>query len=240
MFFYQARPCFTSVGKLEKELKKLVIALFIATIPLAAIRRWLYCVLMKYDIPTSSRVGFLTLIAVSNFRVGKNVKIGMLNLFKGPINVQIGNSARIGRCNRFTCAWHITQERFKERKYTPRLILGDSSLIFDEHFFDVYGEIFIGNGSWIAGHGSQFWTHGLSVEDRDIRIGENNYIGSAARFAPGTSIGSNNVVALGSVVLSKLVCDSSLISGFPAKAYRSIADDLKNGKYRFSFDDWRE
>jgi acetyltransferase-like isoleucine patch superfamily enzyme len=221
-------------------LKKIVIALLISSIPFAAIRRWLYCTLFRYVIPATSRVGFLTVIAVSNFQAGSNVKIGMLNLFKGPIDVKIGDSARIGRLNRFTSSWHITQDRFQDRHYTPRLNLGARSLVLDEHFFDVFGEITIGDGSWVAGHGSQFWTHGLSVEDRNIQIGENNYIGSAVRFAPGTSIGSNNIVALGSVILSKLECNSSLVSGFPAKAFRSIEEDLKKGKYRFSFEDWDE
>ncbi|MDP1664544.1 MAG: hypothetical protein Q8L79_05390 [Methylobacter sp.] len=221
-------------------MKKIVLAALISAMPLAGLRRWFYRVLMGYEIPASSKTGFLTVIAVSSFRLGEQVNIGMLNLFKGPIDVRIGDSARIGKCNRFTCSWHITQDRFKGRHYTPRLTLGARSLVLDEHFFDVYGEISIGEGSWIAGHGSQFWTHGLSVEDRDIRIGDNNYIGSAVRFSPGTSIGNNNIVALGSVVLSKLVCDSSLISGFPAKPFRSIEEDLKKGKYRFSFDDWKD
>jgi acetyltransferase-like isoleucine patch superfamily enzyme len=220
--------------------KKMMLVALISAIPLMGLRRWFYRVLMRYEIPPSSKIGFLTVIAVSSFRLGEHVKIGMLNLFKGPIDVQIGDSARIGRLNRFTCSWHVTQARFNERHYTPRLKLGAGSLVLDEHFFDVYGEISIGDGSWIAGHGSQFWTHGLSVEDRDIRIGDNNYIGSAVRFAPGTSIGNNNIVALGSVILSKLEYDSSLISGFPAKAFRSIEEDLKKGKYRFNFDDWND
>ncbi|WP_333874818.1 acyltransferase [Methylobacter sp.] len=221
-------------------MKKIVLAALISAMPLAGLRRWFYRVLMGYEIPASSKTGFLTVIAVSGFQLGEQVNIGMLNLFKGPIEVRIGDSARIGKCNRFTCSWHITHDRFKDRHYTPRLMLGARSLVLDEHFFDVYGEISIGEGSWIAGHGSQFWTHGLSVEDRDIQIGDNNYIGSAVRFSPGTSIGNNNIVALGSVVLSKLVCDSSLVSGFPAKPFRSIEEDLKKGKYRFSFEDWKD
>ena len=221
-------------------MKKILLAAFISSFPLACLRRWFYRILMGYKIPSSSKIGFLTVIAVSSFKLGEKVNIGMLNLFKGPIDVEIGDSARIGKCNRFTCAWHVTQERFKDRNYTPKLRLGAHTLVLDEHFFDVYGEVSIGDGSWIAGHGSQFWTHGLSVEDRDISIGDNNYIGSAVRFAPGTTIGSNNIVALGSVILSKLKCDSSLISGFPAKPFRSIEEDLKQGKYRFSFEDWKE
>ena len=221
-------------------MKKFIIAAFISIVPSVTFRRELYRLMMNYKIPKSSRVGFLTVIAVSDFSLGENVNIGMLNLFKGPISVRIGSNSRIGKLNRFTCANHITQDRFKSMCYTPIIEFGERTLVLDEHFFDVYGKVSIGNGTWIAGHGSQFWTHGLSVRDRDISIGEENYIGSAVRFSPGTSIGSRNVVALGSVVMSKLNCNFYLISGFPAKPFRSIEDDLKKGKYRFSFDDWSD
>lgn len=218
--------------------RKLAFALLIACVPFSALRRNLYRGLLGYAIPNSSRIGFLTVIAVSSFRVGERVEIGPLNLFKGPIDVVIGDDARIGRLNRFTCSWQITDERFAGRNYARRFSLGAGSLILQEHFFDVYGEIAIGDGTWIAGHGSQFWTHGVSVSDRDIRIGNNNYLGSAVRVAPGATLGNDNLVALGSVLLSKLDCNNSLVSGFPAKAIRSIAEDQAKGKYRFSFEDW--
>jgi len=221
-------------------MKKLAIALLISAIPVAGLRRFFYRVLMGYTIPASSKIGFLTVIAVSKFTLGEGVSIGMLNLFKGPIDVRIGDNSRIGKQNKFTCAWHITQPRFSSMNYTPILDFGINTLVLDEHFFDVYGKITLGDGSWVAGHGSEFWTHGLSAMDRDIHIGEKNYIGSAVRFAPGTSVGSRNIVALGAVVMSKLTCDASLISGVPAKPFRSIEEDLKNGKYRFSFDDWAD
>ena len=219
-------------------MKKFVVALLISLIPLGSMRRFFYRVLMGYTIPASSRIGFMSVIAVSKFQLGKGVQIGILNLFKGPIEVRIGDNSRIGKLNKFTCAWHIMQAKFSSMNYTPILDFGKSTLVLDEHFFDVYGKITLGDGTWVAGHGSEFWTHGLSTMDRDITIGEQNYIGSAVRFAPGTTIGSRNVVALGSVVMSKLTCDANLISGVPAKPFRSIEDDLKKGKYRFSFDDW--
>jgi len=40
------------------------------------------------------------------------------------------------------------------------------------------------------------------------------------------------------VVLGKIEACDSLISGFPAKAFRSIANDVQGGRYRFSFEDW--
>jgi acetyltransferase-like isoleucine patch superfamily enzyme len=213
-------------------------AALIAIVPSAALRRLLYRGLMGFKIPSSSSIGILTLMAVPSAHLGENVSIGPLNIFKGPFEVTIGAQTRIGRNNRFFSSWKILDPRFTERKYTPRLQIGQKALVLNDHFFDVYGLLSIGDGSWIAGYGSQFWTHGLSVTDRDIVIGSENYLGSAVRFSPGTSIGDRNILALGSVVLSKIEASDSLISGFPAKAIRSIADDRAAGKYRFSFEDW--
>jgi acetyltransferase-like isoleucine patch superfamily enzyme len=213
-------------------------AALIAIVPSAALRRLLYRSLMGFKVPSSSSIGILTLMAVPAAHLGENVSIGPLNIFKGPFEVTIGGQTRIGRNNRFFSSWKILDPRFTERKYTPRLQIGQKALVLNDHFFDVYGLLSIGDGSWIAGYGSQFWTHGLSVTDRDIIIGSENYLGSAVRFAPGTSIGDRNILALGSVVLSKVEANDSLISGFPAKAIRSIAEDRAAGKYRFSFEDW--
>jgi acetyltransferase-like isoleucine patch superfamily enzyme len=213
-------------------------AAVIAVVPSAALRRLLYRSMMGFKLPASSSIGIFTLMAVPSAEIGEQVSIGPLNIFKGPFAVTIGAQTRIGRNNRFFSSWKIVQDRFADRHYAPRLQIGKKALILNDHFFDIYGLLSIGDGSWIAGYGSQFWTHGLSVTDRDIVIGADNYLGSAVRFSPGTSVGNRNIVALGSVVLSKIEADDSLISGFPAKAIRSIAEDRAAGKYRFSFEDW--
>ncbi len=216
----------------------LVKALLASLMPTNGLRRALARWLLGHEIDPTARIGFLALLAVDRMRIGRNVRIGTLNVFKGPIDVSIGADTRIGRNNRFSSSWHILQDRFADRAYTPRLVIGEKALILNDHFFDVFGLVEIGDGTWIAGYGSQFWTHGLSVTDRDIVIGRNNYIGSGVRFSPGARIGDRNIVALGSVVFSKLDGDESLISGFPAKPIRSISDDLAAGRYRFSFEDW--
>lgn len=219
-------------------MKKMFYPILISLIPFNGLRVLLYSLLLSYKIGTGVRIGFGTVISVKSFEVGSGTVIGPFNVFKGPISVHIGENAKIGRLNQFFCSWHIISEKFKERNYTPVFEMGDRTLILNSHFFDIYGRVAIGNDSWIAGNGSQFWTHGLSVMERDIYIGEKNYIGSAVRFAPGTSIADRNIVALGTVVLSKIDASDSLISGFPAKAIRSIAEDVQAGRYRFSFEDW--
>lgn len=219
-------------------MRKMLLPLLVSLMPISGLRVSLYRLIFGYKIGKGVRIGFGTLIAVQAFEVGANTVIGPLNIFKGPIQVRIGAEAKIGRFNRIFCSWHIVDSKFAERSYTPFFLMGDRTLVLNSHFFDVYGRLTIGNDSWIAGNGSQFWTHGLSVTDRDITIGEKNYIGSAVRFAPGTSVQNRNVVALGSVVLGRIEASDSLISGDPAKVVRSIAADVRNGRYRFSFADW--
>lgn len=219
-------------------MKRMLLPLLVSIMPLNGLRILLYRALFGYRFGRAVRVGFGTLICVRSFEVGAQTTIGPLNLFKGPIRVRIGEQAKIGRLNQFLCSWHIADRKFSERNYTPFFDMGDRTLILNSHFFDIYGRLSIGHESWIAGNGSQFWTHGLSVMDRDISIGEKNYIGSAVRFAPGTSVGNRNIVALGSVVLSKVEASDSLISGIPARPIRSIAEDVEGGRYRFSFEDW--
>lgn len=219
-------------------MKKLLLPLLVSLMPFNGLRVFLYRMFFGYTIGPGVRIGFGTLVSVRSFAVGPGTVIGPFNVFKGPIEVRIGSEAKIGRLNQFFCSWHIVSGKFSERHYTPILDLGDRTLILNSHFFDIYGRVELGNDSWIAGNGSQFWTHGLSVMDRDIIIGEKNYIGSAVRFAPGTSIGHRNIVALGTVVLGKVDACDSLVSGFPAKAIRSIAEDVQGGRYRFSFEDW--
>ena len=217
---------------------KLIKALIAAAMPTSGLRRAAYRALLGYDIPSSARIGFGTLIAIQSLKIGERTTIGPLNIFKGPIDAVIGADAKIGRSNMFSSAWHILDERFAEWKYQPRLVLADKTLVLNKHFFDVYGLVEIGEGSWIAGYNGEFWTHGLSTMDRDIVIGRNCYIGSSVKFAPGSRIGDDNIVALGSVVFSKLDVSGQLISGFPAKPIRSIAEDRAAGKYRFTFEDW--
>src|ERR1700752_3343341 len=92
-------------------------AALIALVPFSALRRWLYRTLMGFQIPASSSIGMLTLMAVPDADIGEHVIIGPLNIFKGPYSVSIGDQTRIGRNNRFYSSWKIMSPRFAERHY---------------------------------------------------------------------------------------------------------------------------
>jgi acetyltransferase-like isoleucine patch superfamily enzyme len=144
----------------------------------------------------------------------------MFNLFVGPMTVEIGAGASIGNLNTFSCGFWTVQEQYLEKGYARSLQIGANSLITSGHYFDLAGAFVLGEGSWIAGTGSQFWTHGIGVLDRDIRIGRGCYLASAVRFAPGSSVGDDVLVALGSVVTKKSDVNEAVLGGVPAEVLK--------------------
>lgn len=199
---------------------KLVLAALVSIMPFNALRLFGYR-LLGYLV--SGRIGFGTLIAVSSVNI-KNARISAFNLFVGPMAVVIGEGASIGSFNIFACGFWTTQAKYDSKKYARRLTIGANTLVTTGHYFDVAGAFMLGEGSWIAGMGSQFWTHGAGVLDRDIQIGRNCYVGSAARFAPGSKIGDTVLVALGSVVTGEVEASKAMIGGVPAEILKTDFD----------------
>jgi len=191
---------------------KLVLAALISILPFNALRVLGYR-LLGYKV--SGRIGFGTVIAVSTAHFA-NCKLGYFNLFVGPMQVDIGTGASIGDRNTFSCGFWTAQEQYRDKNYAHSLQIGAYTLITSGHYFDVAGSFTLGEGSWIAGIGSQFWTHGAGVTDRDIRIGRDCYVGSAVRFAPGSGVGDKVIVAMGSVVTKKFELSKAMIGGVPA------------------------
>jgi len=199
---------------------KIILAAIISIVPINPLRVLGYR-LLGYKI--SGRIGFGTLIAVSEARIEK-CKLGLFNLFIGPMKVEIGAGASIGDRNTFSCGFWTEQEQYRNKNYTRSLQIGANTLITSRHYFDVAGSFVLGDGSWIAGIGSQFWTHGAGVIDRDIRIGRDCYLGSAVRFAPGSAVGDNVIVAMGSVVTKKFDVTEAMIGGVPATVLKKNYD----------------
>ncbi len=214
---------------------RLLAAALVALVPVNAVRLLLYRRLFGYRIAPGARIGPLTLLACRSVTLGPRASIGRLNVFKGDFALDAGADLFVGDFNVFISPWNL---RGKRRGYVGELSFGDACLVNDGHYLDVHGTIRIGDGSWLAGRASQFYTHGVSVTDRDITIGAGCFVGSAVRFAPGSGVGDRNIVGLGSVVLGRIVAEESLISGFPAAVVRSIAGDLASGRFAFSRDDW--
>jgi len=216
---------------------RLLTAAAIALAPLGALRIALYRRLLGYDIGPGCRIGMLNLIACRSLCLGEGSVIGRGNLLKGDFDFVAGPRLFMGNLNVLTCPWNLAA-RSPARGYATRIEFGADCLVNDRHYLDGHGRITVGDGSWLAGRDSQLYTHGLGVGDRDIAIGRGCFIGSAARFAPGSGVGDRTVVGIGSVVLDRVGAEAALVAGFPARAVRDLTGALAAGRYRFSREDW--
>jgi acetyltransferase-like isoleucine patch superfamily enzyme len=197
---------------------KTALAALISLLPLNGLRVLGYR-LLGYRIQ-AARIGFGTIIAVDEARID-SAKIGPFNLFAGPMKVHIHRGASIGNRNEFICGYWVLRAEYSDAHYLRSLEVCEGALITSRHYFDVSGSLVLGERSWIAGIDSQFWTHGAGVKDRDIKIGADCYIGSAVRFAPGSSIGDHVLLAMGSVVSGNLPENHALIGGAPARVLKT-------------------
>jgi len=136
----------------------------------------------------------------------------------GPMHIVINKNASIGPGNT------IQADSVEPKSdYSRNFIMEENSRIGRDHHIDIAASFTLGKNSWIAGKGSQFWTHGASIEE-SIFIGANCYIGSAVLFTPGSSIGNNTLVALGSVITKKFNTNDLMIGGNPAKIIKENYD----------------
>lgn len=197
---------------------QLVLAALVGILPLNGLRVLGYR-LLGYRIGRA-RIGFGTILAVDEATLDE-CKIGPFNLFVGPMKVHIHRGASIGNRNEFICGYWVLREEYREARYSRSLEVCNDALITSRHYFDLAGSLLLGERSWIAGIDSQFWTHGIGVIERDIRIGSDCYLGSAVRFSPGSSIADRVVVAMGSVVSGEMLESNALIGGVPAKVLKS-------------------
>lgn len=200
---------------------KLLVAAAISVVPLNALRVWLYTHLLHYRFGPGARIGLRVVIAVDAFEAGEKLAIRRSNVFEGPFSVRLGDRCIIGRFNRFDCGQAAALPSARAKQYGRALVVGDDCLIHEGHLFDVYGTISVGTGTWVAGFGSQFLTHGASAADRDITIGARCYLGSAVRFAPGSGLGDEVMLGMGAVVSRRLEGDRVVVAGVPARVVRA-------------------
>lgn len=175
----------------------------------------LYRAFFGYRIAKEAKIGFMSVIAVDSAEIGA-ANIGMFNQFIGPFHLKIGTGVFIGKSNVISCGVWAAERQFADEGYARTCVIDDGCHITSCHFIDSTGGFALGKHSWVAGSHSQFWTHGVGVRNRHISIESNCYIGSASRFAPGSSIGKDNIVGLGSVVVGSHNVEGALIAGVPA------------------------
>ncbi|SEP54881.1 acyltransferase [Flavobacterium urocaniciphilum] len=196
--------------------KSVILKLF-KHIPSSSIKVFLLKTLFGYSIGRNVTIG-KSIINCSKVNIGDNVKIADNNVFSCS-ELNIGSNSMIHSGNVF-----IGSSKFS---------IGSDSRIINNHYFDLWNNITIGNNTWIAGRNSQFWTHGsihtkTNTKDLSITIKDNVYVGSSSCFAPGVNIESINLIGLGSVVTNDFNQSNSIIAGNPAKVVKENIDWRKN------------
>src|SRR5436190_9018519 len=206
----------------KRYIARLIGAAAVSLLPFNSMRCAAYRLLFKYDI-RGAFIGLGTLIVVDEVTLGR-CWIGKCNRFLGPISLKIGDNATVGPANAFICGFWTLAKEFKKADYRRELQIGKRVVITCRHYFDLAGSVIIGDKSWVAGRGSQFWTHGAGTKRREISIGKECYVGSAVRFAPGASVPDYCIVGLGSVVTSGITESRSLVAGIPARVIKRDYD----------------
>jgi acetyltransferase-like isoleucine patch superfamily enzyme len=150
-------------------------------------------------------------------RIGRQVVIGALNLFRGGVALQLEDYAMILRLNVINA---IIEPDFT-RPPDSTFRLGYGSVLTAEHRIDFTDRVTIGRRSILGGRNSSIWTHNRR-DGQPVMVGDFCYIGSEIRMAPGSSIPSRSIVGLASVITGKIEVEAHLIAGVPAKPRRVL------------------
>lgn len=196
---------------------KSIILKIIKYIPISSVKVFILKKLFHYSIGKNVKIG-RSIINCKKVTIGDNVYIADRNVFCCN-EIKIGNNTMIHSGNVFLGGSSFT--------------IGNDSRIINNHFFDLWNDIHIGNNTWIAGKNSQFWTHGsihtkLNNKDLSIVLKDNIYVGSSSCFAPGVKIAAINLIGLGSVVSKSFTEEQTIIGGNPAVIVKQNIDWRKN------------
>ena len=217
---------------------RLVFLALIAALP-RPLKRSAYRLFFKYRIHPSARIGFAILDCrrlevgphsrighgsvlwnCGDVKIGNNVLIGPLNLFRGGELIELEDYSQVLRLN------IINAIPDNDCSNAPQSIfrLGWGSVITAEHRIDFTDSVTIGRHTTFGGRNSSIWTHNRR-EGLPVVIGNYCYIGSEIRMAPGARIADCCIVGIGSVVTRPIHETYSLIAGVPARRRRSLTSE---------------
>ncbi len=172
---------------------------------------WLSIIYFEKGYIKDGSIGLFNLIFCNELRMENGAKISRSNKIAINGSLFLANHASIGNRNTFTSA--LNKSVYIER---GSIKMGANSIITSDHFFDVMGNISIGNETVIAGKGSQFWTHSYNHYphryriDGDIFIGQDVYVGSGVILLPDCIIGDGCAIGAGTTFLG-VVGDETII-----------------------------
>lgn len=165
------------------------------------------------------QIGHLNaILGVNQLFLGDHVRIGHLNIIRGGEEVRMGRYSELIRINEI----NSIPDPDVVNPVDPKFLLGAGSIITTGHKIDFTDRVEIGQRSIIGGRNSSVWTHNRQ-RTQPVSIGSFAYVGSEIRMAPGSSIPSQCIVGIGSVVTSKIDNEGWLIAGVPAKPVKQLS-----------------
>ena len=149
---------------------------------------------------------------------------GMLFLGSG-VKIQIGRSARV-RFGRWTWIGHDTKIRCHEGEVR----IGDKTVLGQECTISAYQHVSIGEQCIFADRVMLIdFDHNVAdverpvrvqgIHKRDVRVGNNVWIGFGAQLLCGVTVGDNAIVGAGAVV-TRDVPANAVVAGVPARVIR--------------------
>jgi acetyltransferase-like isoleucine patch superfamily enzyme len=147
-------------------------------------------------------------------------------LFLGPgVKLEIGRTARIG-FGRWTWIGHGTKIRCHEGEVR----IGDKTVLGQECTISAYQHISIGEQCIVADRVMLIdFDHNVAeverpirlqgIYKRDVRVGNNVWIGYGAQILRGVSVGDNAIIGA-SAVVTKDVPANAVVAGAPARVIR--------------------
>ena len=97
-------------------------------------------------------------------------------------------------------------------------------MVVSGHRIDFTDRVSLGRNVILGGRNSSLWTHNRQ-QTAPITIGDFCYLGSEIRIAPGASLASECILALGSVLSGTVAEPRSLVGGVPARVVRPLRDE---------------
>jgi len=145
-----------------------------------------------------------------------------VNVVRGGDEVRIGRYCDIFRLNEI----NSIPEPDVVNPVEPVFTMGDGAVVVASHKIDFTDRVDIGKRVIVGGRNSSFWTHNRQ-RTKPIRIGDNSYLGSEIRVAPGGEVPANCIVGIGAVITKPLTEEFRLIAGVPAKVVSELDDEAK-------------
>lgn len=165
-----------------------------------SIRRRLLSLLFGWGLHPTARIG-VSIVDVEDLRMGADAEIGHGNFVSRLRRLQMGERAHIGKLNWIRLATALAPQDDDEAP--GELIMGDASGMTGQHFVDCSGGLYFGTGAMLGGARTTVMTHQVDVMARRQRglttyIGDRALVASNCTVCPGTTIGRESLIAMGS------------------------------------------